>query len=311
MSVPSAITDLSATPASNQPNGDTETPNTIDDHIRRVYAFLAELFGGHVLTGVAGTNAITGASSLTDSGYQIGQVYTFIPANTNTGATTLNISAKGAGAVKLSGNALVGGELVANVPVAVMVTAATPVFEIVGGLITTPKLSDASVTPAKLSQPRTYASSVSASGAAVDFTGIPSWVTRIVVELSSLSTNGAGSASAIVRLGTSSGIDASGYAGSVVVLSSSGVAPSAISVGIIGTLGLVNTNVISGRVVIERLSASSNAWVASANIAGEDAAYVYVVSGRKTLSAVLDRIRITTSNGTDTFDQGTINIYYE
>jgi hypothetical protein len=33
--------------------------------------------------------------------------------------------------------------------------------------------------------------------------------------------------------------------------------------------------------------------------------------GDKTLSGTLDRIRITTTNGTDTFDAGSINILYE
>jgi hypothetical protein len=34
-------------------------------------------------------------------------------------------------------------------------------------------------------------------------------------------------------------------------------------------------------------------------------------SGGKTLSAELTQIRITTTNGTDTFDAGSINILYE
>jgi hypothetical protein len=34
-------------------------------------------------------------------------------------------------------------------------------------------------------------------------------------------------------------------------------------------------------------------------------------AGTKTLSGTLDRVRITTANGTDTFDAGSINILYE
>ena len=34
-------------------------------------------------------------------------------------------------------------------------------------------------------------------------------------------------------------------------------------------------------------------------------------SGTVTLSGTLDRVRITTVNGTDTFDAGSINILYE
>lgn len=90
--------------------------------------------GTTYLTGVAGTNTITATATPTPA-YVVGQRFTFIPANTNTGATTLNISSVGAGAVQWKGAALVGGELVANLPVTVLVTATTPVFEIVTGRI--------------------------------------------------------------------------------------------------------------------------------------------------------------------------------
>lgn len=84
------------------------------------------------LTGVAGTNTIT-ASATGLSAYAVGQRFWFTPANTNTGAVTLNINSLGAGAVQLNGAALTSaGELRANVPVEVLVTAATPVFEIIG-----------------------------------------------------------------------------------------------------------------------------------------------------------------------------------
>lgn len=85
---------------------------------------------GAFLTSVAGTNTITATATPTPA-YTIGQVFTFTPAVTNTGAVTLNISSVGAGAVQLLGAALTGGELQASLPVTVIVTAATPVFEIV------------------------------------------------------------------------------------------------------------------------------------------------------------------------------------
>ena len=84
------------------------------------------------LTGVAGTNTVTGTATQVPTAYVVGQEFEFIPANTNTGATTLNISSLGAGAVQLRGAALIGGELVQNVPVKVLVSAATPVFQIIG-----------------------------------------------------------------------------------------------------------------------------------------------------------------------------------
>lgn len=86
---------------------------------------------GSFLTAVGGTaNAITATATPTPE-YTVGQRFTFVPASTNTGATTLNISGVGAGAVQWVGAALTGGELVAGTAVTVYVTAATPVFEIV------------------------------------------------------------------------------------------------------------------------------------------------------------------------------------
>lgn len=85
---------------------------------------------GSFLTSVSGTNTITATATPTPA-YTVGQRFTFVPAVTNTGATTLNISGVGAGAVQLAGGALTGGELVAGAAVTVHVTAATPVFEIV------------------------------------------------------------------------------------------------------------------------------------------------------------------------------------
>jgi hypothetical protein len=50
---------------------------------------------------------------------------------------------------------------------------------------------------------------VSASGASIDFTSIPSWVKRITINVSSLSTNG--TSNYIVQIGGSGGIETSGY----------------------------------------------------------------------------------------------------
>lgn len=83
------------------------------------------------LTSVAGTNTVTATATPTPAAYAVGQIFTFIPAATNTAATTLNVSGLGAGAVQVGGGALVGGELIINAPVTVVVSAATPVFQII------------------------------------------------------------------------------------------------------------------------------------------------------------------------------------
>jgi hypothetical protein len=56
---------------------------------------------------------------------------------------------------------------------------------------------------------------------------------------------------------------------------------------------------------------SSNTWICQIVGAFSNAAGGRFGAGTKTLSGTLDRVRITTSNGTDTFDAGSINILYE
>lgn len=73
------------------------------------------------LTSVSGTNTIVGTGPVSLTNYAIGQRFTFIPAATNTGATTLNITPSGASALGAknifwNGVACVGGEIKINIP---------------------------------------------------------------------------------------------------------------------------------------------------------------------------------------------------
>jgi len=63
--------------------------------------------------------------------------------------------------------------------------------------------------------------------------------------------------------------------------------------------------------VITQLNAASYVWTATGNFSRSDNASGNLVSGSCTLGGVLDRVRITTVNGTDTFDGGSVNILYE
>jgi hypothetical protein len=65
-----------------------------------------------------------------------------------------------------------------------------------------------------------------------------------------------------------------------------------------------------GHAVLTNLT--GNSWVFSIAGGATTAGTAMVGGGSNTtLSGVLDRIRITTVNGTDLFDAGTINIIYE
>jgi len=145
------------------------------------------------------------------------------------------------------------------------------------------------------------------SGTSKDFTGIPSWVKQIKVLFAGVSTSGTSLKE--VRLGTSGGVAATGYSGGYGVTATANAAGGASTTGI--AMGLSNSaaDTISGVMIIANVS--GNTWTASF-VGGSSAADFGLISGGSiTLGGVLDRIRLTTVNGTDTFDAGSINILYE
>lgn len=151
--------------------------------------------------------------------------------------------------------------------------------------------------------------SVSASSTAVNFTGIPSWVKKITVMFSGVSTNG--SSFVQVQIGTSAGFVTSGYAAYAGVSSGNGNITTGFTGDTASSVGA--TWFRSGAFVLTLANPTTNLWVASESMGLVNGATGYGSSGGGflALSGTLDRIRITTVNGTDTFDAGTINILYE
>jgi hypothetical protein len=152
----------------------------------------------------------------------------------------------------------------------------------------------------------------STSGTSIDFTSIPSWVKRITVMFDQVSTNGTSIVQ--VRLGDSGGVETTGYLSAGGFISTTGGVTTTGSAG--ATSGFIifaatATQLRDGIMTIANIS--GNKWVSSHSIGIVDggAAISLHGGGRKELSATLDRIRITTVNGTDTFDAGSINILYE
>ena len=146
----------------------------------------------------------------------------------------------------------------------------------------------------------------STSGTSIDFTSIPSWVKRITVMFDQVSTNG--SAYIRVQLGTSSGVETTGYNSSSAYLGGAiGAGDSTAGFDSYGDSSA--TAVRSGLYTFTLLG--SNTWVMNASYRYGMSAYGIIIYGSKTLSGTLDRVRITPANGTDAFDAGTINILYE
>lgn len=203
---------------------------------------------------------------------------------------SITLAPKGTGGVTVNGNLSITGTL--------------------GG----GSLTDASVTPAKLSQPLTRGTSVNPYGVAqVLFSAIPSWVKRITIMLNGVSADN--SFNPTLQLGTSSGLSTSYYYGGVTNLTS-GSSPSvtaSTSAGVpISNPGLSSTTFISGQIVLTNIA--GNTWMIEGSV-GKTVTTTFsgtsvVDAYWNPVSGVLDRIAIN-AGGSGNFDNGTINIFYE
>jgi hypothetical protein len=152
----------------------------------------------------------------------------------------------------------------------------------------------------------------STSGTSIDFTSIPSWVKRITVMFSGVSTNGTSLVQ--IQLGDSGGVETTGYNSGAVISANAGAYTGNVTTGFVTGVDSNSTSssLRYGSYILSRVD--GNTWVGQGNI-HESTVPSYNLgaqcAGGKTLSSTLDRVRITTVNGTDAFDAGTINIMYE
>ena len=144
------------------------------------------------------------------------------------------------------------------------------------------------------------------SGTAIEFAGIPSWIKRITVSFNATSLSG--TSDILVQLGTSSGIVSTGYVASS--LGQSSTPTSSLSTS---TSGFIircasNSSAIYGLMFITLMD--TNTFTSSHS--GRQASNSIIIGGGSvTLPGILTQLRITTANGTDTFDAGSVNIMYE
>jgi hypothetical protein len=183
------------------------------------------------------------------------------------------------------------------------------------GTLPIARIADAAVIPAKLSQPLTLATAKaynwngSSSNKVLDFESIPSWAKRITVMLNGVSTNGTSIVQ--IQLGASS-FSTSGYKSNASYGSTSAVQYATATSGFIIDPSGQAAAVTSRSGAYTFVLIGSNVWVGSGAIA--DSAIVATTScagNSPALSGTLDRIRLTTVNGDDTFDAGSVNIMYE
>ena len=145
----------------------------------------------------------------------------------------------------------------------------------------------------------------STSGTAIDFTSIPSGVRRVTVMFSGVSTNG--SNQYLIQLGAG-GVQTTGYNSYAMNFGGGSGSGTAETTGFNIRVSSASS-VLSGAVVFNLLT--GNVWSAQHSFGSSSTTDGYFGAGGVTLSAALDRVRITTVGGTDTFDAGSINISWE
>lgn len=144
----------------------------------------------------------------------------------------------------------------------------------------------------------------STSGTSIDFTSIPAGTKTITVMFDGVSTNG--TSVVIVQIGDSGGVEATGYTARATLDNSS---QASYTTGFGLDISRAAGTVSSGALRLTLMNSSTNTWVADGTVLNA-VPNMASLSGIKALSAELDRVRITTVNGTDAFDAGSINISY-
>ena len=136
----------------------------------------------------------------------------------------------------------------------------------------------------------------------VDFTGIPSTAKKITIMFDGVSTT-ANSSSCLIQIGSGS-IDSTGYTSRIY-----GVTTNTNT----STTGVIVTDAASTAVFgsIEIFLLSPNIWIFTGQTLETGGGAIYRFVGRKSLLGSLDRLRLTTTIGTDQFDAGIVNIMWE
>ena len=147
----------------------------------------------------------------------------------------------------------------------------------------------------------------STSGTSIDFTGIPSWVKRLTVMFNGVSTNS--STSILMQIGSGS-FTTSGYSSLSIYSGAGSGGTGVITTGFVMMHGDTGES-HSGTYTICLFS--GNTYVGSGVYAWNSGGTYGALGGgySPALSGALDRVRITTVSGTNTFDAGSINIMYE
>ena len=149
----------------------------------------------------------------------------------------------------------------------------------------------------------------STSGTSIDFTGLPAWVKRITVMFNGVSRSGSSNSRIVLGTGSTT-YTTSGYNSMASSLTTAVGTATASSSGFDLTGDASADRVVYGSFVIVNIT--GNTWICNGMLQnGVTANTMFFQAGQIALGAALTAVRITSSNGTDTFDAGSINILYE
>jgi hypothetical protein len=146
----------------------------------------------------------------------------------------------------------------------------------------------------------------STSGTSIDFTGIPATARQIVVHLKGVGIDYY--SNILVQIGDSGGVETSGYeaCGSDI---SSIVNTQRRTDGFIARFGEI-ASYYYGNMTLNLENSSTNSWSCVGGFIRGGSTITYVNTGSKSLSATLDRVRITTTDATTNFNLGEVNVSY-
>jgi hypothetical protein len=188
--------------------------------------------------------------------------------------------------------------------------AGSSAFTFDGTTLTVPKIAFASSNTPSLTNYQGGAivsgsTQASTSGTSINFTSIPSWVKRITVMFTGVSTNGSSVPFCQIQIGSGS-LATTGYESNSYTLAGSATGTASTTGFLVRGSGANLT--ASGQMVLTLLDAATYTWVASHIFSDNTNTQVYTGGGTKALSGTLDRVSVVS---TDTFDAGSINILYE
>ena len=154
----------------------------------------------------------------------------------------------------------------------------------------------------------TVVANANLSGGSVSFTGIPSGVSHVWINIHQAST-ASSSQPCSIRLGTSSGILTSGYHNSAGwVKGQNQVDTTDSTTNLVWMYDAAATEYFSG--IVHLAKQSDNTWVMNAMGASNQSTKVFVGGGGIALSAELTQLQVNCNNGFQNFDSGTVSISY-